>query len=762
MDTDYFIAPPPPPHPLTMRVLITNDDGPLNDEYSPYIRPFIQHIKRAHPHWEITVCVPHEQRSWTGKAHLAGKDLSASFIYSDIEADDNTFWGPFCQPQQLQTDSSLPYVINPEIPSDAIEWVLIDGTPASCANVALHLLKDKKFDLVISGPNVGRNSSAAYITSSATVGAAMESVICDDVKAVAVSWAYYDNRKIVPAKLMKMASIRSTQIIAHLFENWDPEVDFYSVNVPLVDELSGSTKIFYAPVWENRWTAIFNGPHIREPAGNSQIEDGNESNMITFRWAPDFKNHRNSAHYDVEHDGKIAEGTDMDIIEKRCISVSPLRASFRCIERLTGELKLRSSDSNTPTEIVDPTTQNQQVAALTISKNEYIYQPIKEAVSKYLPGFATQASLPDFSKVTKVFQYGDYEQLDVDALLAHPDKYIANSFIYRKALIRKHYLSHTIHSYIVKHPESILHKAFFESHTLDLDYAEFLDDSLDENWELRQELEREDRWWIVKPSMSDKGQGIRVFKTIEDLQRIFDSFDDEADENEDPNSVTDDTKIIISQLRHFIVQQYMTNPLLLPSMDNKKFHIRCYITCKGDLEVFVYDRMLALFAPTQYDDVTKDEDNFDPIDLNRLQGHLTNTCLQTKNENVQLSVVEFADLSDISQENKDRIIGQIHEIAHDIFHAAVTVNRLNFQPLPNAFETYGVDFLVDDQYDVKLLEVNAYPDFKQTGNELKSLIDELFLNIGKSVIAPLVNGNAAESSTSSVFTKVLSHTSNEW
>lgn len=744
-----------------MRILITNDDGPLNDDFSPYIRPFIQHIKNAHPHWDITVCVPHIQRSWNGKAHLAGKDLSATFIYSDIESDDNSYWGPFNKPQKLQSkDSKLPYIINPEIPSDSIEWILIDGTPASCSNIALHLLKDTKFDLVISGPNVGRNSSAAYITSSATVGAAMESVITGDTKAIAVSWAYYEGRKIVPSKLMKMASMRTTQIITHLIENWDDQTDIYSINIPLVDELSSSTKIFYAPIWENRWTAIFNGPHIREPVKGSMIEDGRDNELISFNWSPDFNNHKNSHHYNGDFSkGEIAQGTDMDIIEKRCISVTPLRATFKSIEHLTGELTLKLT---IPTEEeLDVLEHPEFLTALTISKDEYIYQPIKQAMMKFLPNYKIQSKLPDFDLVQKIFQYGDYEQIDVDKLMLESSKYFANSYIYRKALIRKHYLAHTVHSYVVKHPESILKTAVLPSYTLDLDYAEFLDDSLDESWELRHEIEfASGKWWIVKPSMSEKGQGIRVFKTVEDLQKIFDSFDDESDDDDSAEFI-DDNKIVISQLRHFIVQEYLTNPLLLPSMDNKKFHIRCYITCKGDLEVFVYNRMLALFAPTPYEDMTK-QFYFDPTDLKKLQSHLTNTCLQSKFETKKISVKEFNNLVDISDENKTKIVKQIHEIAHDIFLAAATVNRMNFQPLPNAFETYGVDFLVDSNFEVKLLEINAFPDFKQTGDELKSLIDELFYNVAKSVIRPLLDPEHPEECDEKIFTKVLKHKSNEW
>ena len=38
-----------------------------------------------------------------------------------------------------------------------------------------------------------------------------------------------------------------------------------------------------------------------------------------------------------------------------------------------------------------------------------------------------------------------------------------------------------------------------------------------------------------------------------------------------------------------------------------------------------------------------------------------------------------------------------------------------FQTLPNAFEIFGVDWLVDAGGKAWLLEVNAFPDFRQSG-----------------------------------------------
>jgi hypothetical protein len=47
---------------------------------------------------------------------------------------------------------------------------------------------------------------------------------------------------------------------------------------------------------------------------------------------------------------------------------------------------------------------------------------------------------------------------------------------------------------------------------------------------------------------------------------------------------------------------------------------------------------------------------------------------------------------------------------------------VHFQTLPNAFELFGVDFLVDAEGTAWLLELNAFPDFAQTGEDLKEVV----------------------------------------
>lgn len=390
------------------------------------------------------------------------------------------------------------------------------------------------------------------------------------------------------------------------------------------------------------------------------------------------------------------------------------------------------------------------IVLLTIDINSYLYPQIENAVKKHLPASTrivnnTKDLTPEELAHSKIFQYAEYEDLDFDRLNSDP-KYLACSFVYRKGLIRKHYLANTIALYTAKNPDSILKRAFPESFNIEVDYAEFLDDSLDEAYELRQELEEnatkdmdQRNTWILKPSMSDRGQGIRLFQTIPGLQKIFDDFEGSDDEEEVEE---ENHNIMTSQLRHFIVQQYIGDALLLPHYKNRKFHIRTYVLCVGALKVYVYNNMLALFALSPYVDPksTKIDDEGDAEEIPML-GHLTNTCLQGEQKDAT-SVTLFSQLVGLSDSEKSKILAELCTVTGELFKAAVSGGSINFQPLPNAFEIYGLDFLVTKDHGVKLLEVNAYPDFKQTGDELVDVITQLFDQTVETAVKPFFDQSA--------------------
>ncbi|KAF7681276.1 tubulin-tyrosine ligase [Alternaria burnsii] len=456
------------------------------------------------------------------------------------------------------------------------------------------------------------------------------------------------------------------------------------------------------------------------------------------------------------------------------------------------------------------TDPDEKVYALVNYEDPYVQPLILAALKKRLPASAHEfitspSQLP--SPSSRFLQWVQYESIDFDHLMEHSSSSLSNAYVIRKALIRKHYLSTTIANWITKYPESALKKHVKPSVEFEVDYAEFLDDALVEAWELKEswarneeldsaedgeEAAKKKEWWILKPGMSERGQGIRLFSSEEELTAIFEEWDPESDDEEEEENVdarsdagasnTDDRReekdegngIITSQLRHFIAQPYIHPPLLLspPSLATpysssspetlRKFHIRTYVLATGALQVYVYRPMLALFAARPYVppwDAALQENREEAM-----KAHLTNTCLQDSGDR-EGSVGLFWDLPEtipgqppftstngktleVGKGWKDEVFSQILNTTSQTFEAAARGMSIHFQPLPNSFEIFGLDFMVgiegNGELNTYLLEVNAFPDFRQTGDELSGMIERLFEGVVNKGVVPFFGLNVEQ------------------
>ncbi|KAI1458091.1 sure-like protein [Annulohypoxylon moriforme] len=778
-----------------MHILVTNDDGPPSPTSSPYVHSLVRELqKRGH---DVSVCLPHTQRSWIGKAHMIGQTVKPLY-YRPSETFDPS---PSAASQAQGTTYTRPSKNNKDE-----EWILVDGTPASCAQIGLHHFFHEKgpVDLVVSGPNYGRNTTAVFALSSGTLGGAIEAAVCRK-KSIALSYAFF-SRNHDPV-VIDAAGRHSVKVIEKLYAQWpeDGSVDLYSVNVPLIEGVE-EKKTLWTEMLQNYWGD--NGACFEEVEGSigdedeeeERIREGEESQASGapdskangdtsgegqsryahrhFKWAPRFTD----VHKSVE---ESTPGNDGWAVKEGFTSVTPLKANFcqAATHLHKEELKLSNSEPqgkplskplSMSTLIYRP---KQHLYALIAYEDPYVQPLILSALQKLLrPEAYTLLSTPEaavpgepisLSKLlpnnssSQILQITPYEDIDWDYVDAHPRTCLVNSYMLRKALIRKHYLSATVEQWVAKRPESVLASHVKRSEHFEIDYAEFLDDALVEAFDLRASLEEnegkeegEREWWILKPGMSDRGQGIRLFSTMEELQGIFDGWEvdsEDEDEGEDGDresgvgdavsnrSDSGKDNITTSHLRHFVAQPYIHPPLLLPG-DNRKFHIRTYVACVGSLDVYVYRHMLALFAGKEYvapgathtststatgtgtsgSSNTKEAGDID------LEAHLTNTCLQRSVRDG--TVQRFWDL-ELGEEKKRDIFSQICNVIGEVFEAAARAMLMHFRPLPNAFEVYGLDFLVDAQGTAWLLEVNAFPDFKQTGEELRGLVAGLWEDV---------------------------------
>jgi hypothetical protein len=386
------------------------------------------------------------------------------------------------------------------------------------------------------------------------------------------------------------------------------------------------------------------------------------------------------------------------------------------------------------------------VQPLILSALEAVFREGSLRIVDKLPGTDGVFSLSSFasSPESKVLSITPYETIDFEFAASHPRSCLINSYMIRKALIRKHYLSTTVDHWVAKNPNSILKKHVKRSEAFEVDYAEFLDDALIEAFDLRESMDRnasledpdEREWWILKPGMSDRGQGIKLFSTMEELQSIFDrweadqpdSDDEDEEEGDGPAASAGGDYITTSHLRHFVAQPYIHPPLLLDG-DNRKFHIRTYVLCSGSLTVHVYRHMLALFAAKAYAPPPRDPTTAD------IETFLTNTCLQSSPDQQTNMVRRFWDLN-LPAGQLEAIFEQICGVTGEVFEAAARAMPIHFQTMPNAFEVFGLDFLVDASGGVWLLEVNAFPDFKQTGGDLSEVVRDFWEGVMRCAVAP--------------------------
>lgn len=166
-----------------MHVLISNDDG----IFASGIRALVDEaVRRGH---RVSIFAPDSQRSAASHAFTLNRPLHAKKVdYNGLTA------------------------------------YAVDGTPADCVRLGLHILGDDKPDFVLSGVNNGANRGAAILYSG-TVAAAMEGSLCG-VPAAAVSLCSYEDKEYeVSAKL-------GIDLLEWAKDRPLPRGEIYNLNVP--------------------------------------------------------------------------------------------------------------------------------------------------------------------------------------------------------------------------------------------------------------------------------------------------------------------------------------------------------------------------------------------------------------------------------------------------------------------------------------------------------------------------------------------------
>lgn len=282
----------------------------------------------------VSVIVPNTQRSWIGKAHIVGQDIQTSFYFPPATNPETHIEG------YTEKDNGT----HP--------WVLVNSTPASCSQLGLNCFFQERgpVDLVISGPNYGRNTSSLFALSSGTLGAALEATQCN-YRAIALSFAFTDRSNL--PEVVAESCQQGVRVCEWLAANatWG-DSRLYSVNVPVKKGVLQS-KVNWTKMLRNTWgqgacfqelpqegavdDAATEEAKLRKQEGEkgsaSASASGGKWADRHFKWAPRFTDV-------MESSRKAGPGWDGWTVMEGETSVTSLRANFESAGGFEGELKL--------------------------------------------------------------------------------------------------------------------------------------------------------------------------------------------------------------------------------------------------------------------------------------------------------------------------------------------------------------------------------------------------------------------------------------
>ena len=206
--------------------------------------------------------------------------------------------------------------------------------------------------------------------------------------------------------------------------------------------------------------------------------------------------------------------------------------------------------------------------------------------------------------------------------------------------------------------------------------------------------------WIVKPVGKSRGKGIFLIDNISDVP-------------------LNDT---------FLVQKYLTNPLLLDEGYKFDMRIYCLVTSVNPLEMFLYKDGFARVSNELFS-----------MDISNIKVHLTNAAIQNRNAKKSKNYEKIYGGSKISldmlrtklcrQYNIDfdyLIWPQVKDIIIKVF--ACCQNDIPY--CPSTFEMFGFDVIIDTNFRCWLLEINSSPSLERTN----VLDDEIKLPLVKDII----------------------------
>ena len=194
--------------------------------------------------------------------------------------------------------------------------------------------------------------------------------------------------------------------------------------------------------------------------------------------------------------------------------------------------------------------------------------------------------------------------------------------------------------------------------------------------------------WIVKPGAMSRGRGIKCLSKLDSILELVSA------------------RVLLKEGK-YVVQKYIENPLLI---ERTKFDIRQWflVTDWSPLTVWIYRECYVRFSGQPFS-----LDNFHE------SIHLCNNSIQknysiSKNRSNKLPTDNMCDLEELTQylieiTGSDLWGESLLDKAKKILFSVMLSSSPNVEPHKGSFELFGADFMIGEDLQLYLLEINSSP-----------------------------------------------------